>query len=211
MRRASSPAQGNGMTAVNVELLKRTLGCGEVSPEDAERQRSVVLTGWVHRRRDLGQLIFIELRDRTGFVQLVFDPSVSPEAHREAEGLRQEFVVGVRGEVVTRESPNPKHPTGMVEVRAAELTIHNRAESVPFPVEDATEANEEVRLTHRYVDLRRPAMQRVLRTPSKRAGLEGYGLEIVDQVPLEARPNEENFDYLRTKREKLGHLLNLMN
>ena len=145
-------------------LIRRTHRCGEVTEQDAKDGRQVVLTGWVQRRRDLGQLIFIELRDASGLVQIVFDPSFSRSAHGVAEGLRQEYVVGVAGIVVTRESPNPRHPTGTVEVRAERLVVHNTAEAVPFPVEDDTEANEEARLTHRYVDLRRPRMQKVLRT-----------------------------------------------
>jgi aspartyl-tRNA synthetase len=144
-------------------LLGRTVGCGQVSEADAAAAREVILTGWVHRRRDLGQLIFVELRDATGLVQVVFDPSDHPSAHSVAESLRAEFVVGVRGVVVQRESPNPRHPTGTVEVRAHEIVVHNRAESVPFPVADEDEVNEEARLTHRYVDLRRPRLQRSLR------------------------------------------------
>jgi len=152
------------MTGETPKLLHRTHGCGELGEEDASAGRSVVLTGWVHKRRDLGQLIFIELRDRTGMVQIVFDPSTSPESHRLAESLRQEFVVGLAGKVVRREAPNPKHPTGMIEIRAEEMVLHNRADAAPFPIEDEIEANEEARLTHRYVDLRRPRMQRVLQT-----------------------------------------------
>ena len=98
------------MSASEVDLLHRTCGCGEVSEDDAANGREVVLTGWVHRRRDLGQLIFVELRDATGRVQIVFDPSESADAHGAAEDLRAEFVVGVRGKVVPREAPNPDHP-----------------------------------------------------------------------------------------------------
>jgi len=144
-------------------LLGRTVGCGQVSEADAAAGREVILTGWVHRRRDLGQLIFVELRDATGLVQVVFDPSDHPSAHAVAESLRAEFVVGIRGVVVPRESPNPRHPTGTVEVRAREIVVHNRADSVPFPVADEDEVNEEARLTHRYVDLRRPRLQQALR------------------------------------------------
>ena len=162
-------------------LLKRTIGCGEVTEDDAAARREVVLTGWVHRRRDLGGLIFVEVRDATGSVQVVFDPSDHAEAHARAEHLRQEDVVGVRGVVVPRESVNPDHPTGTVEVRATELTIHNPAEHVPIPVDESAEANEEIRLTHRYVDLRRPRLQNALRLRHRlgsdrwRAGRNGAG------------------------------------
>jgi len=108
-------------------LLHRTHGCGSVTPEQAAQREEVVLTGWVHRRRDLGQLIFLEIRDISGSVQVVF-------------------------------------PTGMVEVRVEELVVHNLAESIPFTVADEVEANEEARLTHRYIDLRRAQLQRNLRT-----------------------------------------------
>ena len=157
------PGEGDQMGALELELLRRTHGCGELGEKDAAQQGEVVLTGWVQRRRDLGQLIFVELRDSSGRVQVVFDSSVCVDAHRAAEGLRQEYVVGVRGTVVRREKPNPKLPTGTIELRAAQLVVHARAEFVPFPVEDDIESNEEVRLTHRYVDLRRPRMQQALR------------------------------------------------
>src|SRR5215475_11634317 len=100
-------------------LLERTIGCGEITPGDAEARREVVLTGWVHRRRDLGQLIFVELRDASGRVQIVFDPD-RPELRARGEKLHAEDVIGVRGTVVRREAPNPQHPTGQVEVRVAE-------------------------------------------------------------------------------------------
>jgi aspartyl-tRNA synthetase len=151
------------MSAENEKLLIRSRWCGEVSEADAAASAEVVLTGWVQRRRDLGQLIFIELRDRSGRVQLVIDPSESRAAHEVAEGLRQEYVVGVKGRVAPREAVNKNHPTGAIEVRVDEIVVHNRAEPAPFPVEEKTEANEESRLRHRYVDLRRPTMQRTLK------------------------------------------------
>ncbi len=117
-------------------LLHRTVGCGQVSEADADSRREVVLTGWVHRRRDLGNLIFVEMRDATGRVQVVFDPSSAPDAHGAAQHLHAEDVVGIRGTAVPREAINPDHPTGRVEVRVAEMVIHNRALSVPFPVDE---------------------------------------------------------------------------
>ena len=167
------------------DLIRRTHRAGEITERDAAESRDVVLTGWVHRRRDLGQLIFVELRDASGMVQVVFDPSAAAAAHTTAEGLRQEFVIGVAGTVVRRESPNPNHPTGTVEVRASRLVIHNRAEAMPFPVDDGFEANEEARLTHRYVDLRRPRMQRVLRTRHRLAGAARRVLDGSDFVEIE--------------------------
>ena len=96
------------MAAEVSRLLHRTIGCGEITTGDADARREVVLTGWVHRRRDLGQLIFVELRDATGRLQVVFDPD-DATIHATAEKLHAEDVVGVRGTVVIRESPNPQH------------------------------------------------------------------------------------------------------
>jgi aspartyl-tRNA synthetase len=144
------------MAAPDTELLIRTAGCGELTEADAAAAREVVLTGWVHRRRDLGQLIFLELRDATGRLQVVFDPSLHAQAHADAETLRAEYVIGVHGHVLPREAPNPDHPTGRIELRAERVVIHNRADNLPIQITDEHEANEEQRLKHRYIDLRRP-------------------------------------------------------
>jgi aspartyl-tRNA synthetase len=197
------------MSETEPSLLHRTRGCGEIEPADAEGRTEVVLTGWVHRRRDLGQLIFIELRDATGLVQVVFDPSHSPAAHELAEDLRAEYVVGVRGKIVPREQPNPDHPTGQVEVLADELALHNRAESVPLPVTDEREINEEARLTHRFVDLRRPVMQRNLRrrhalSRAARRVLDGAGFVEVETPILTRSTPEGARDYLVPSRVHPG-------
>jgi aspartyl-tRNA synthetase len=190
-------------------LLRRTVGCGELGPADAERGRSVVLTGWVHRRRDLGRLIFVELRDASGSVQVVFDPSEHAEAHRVAESLRIEYVIGVAGVVVPRESPNPSHATGTIEVRAERAVLHNRADAVPFPVGDDEAVNEEARLTHRYVDLRRPRLQKNLRTRHRlaaaaRAVLDRHGF-IEIETPILTRSTPEGArDYLVPSRIHAG-------
>jgi len=191
-------------------LLHRTAGAGTLGDADAAARREVVLTGWVHKRRDLGGLIFVELRDHTGLVQVVVDPSDSPQAHAQAEGLRQEFVVGVRGRVVPREAPNPNHPTGSIEVRAAEVVVHNRAEHVPFPVDDELSANEEARLTHRYVDLRRPKLQAALRTRHRLASaarrvLDESGFVEVETPMLTRSTPEGARDYLVPSRVHPGH------
>ncbi len=190
-------------------LLRRTVGCGEVTEEDSASRRAVVLTGWVHRRRDLGQLIFVEVRDATGRVQVVFDPSDVPEAHAEAQHLHAEDVVGVRGTVVPREAINPDHPTGRVEVRAAELAIHNRAVSVPFPVDDDLEANEETRLTHRYIDLRRPKLQSAIRmrhrvSRAARRVLDDSGFVEIETPILTRSTPEGARDYLVPSRVHPG-------
>jgi aspartyl-tRNA synthetase len=192
------------------DLLIRTIGCGEVRETDAQARREVVLTGWVHRRRDLGGLIFIEVRDMTGRVQVVFDPSGEPEAHAAAERLRLEDVVGIRGVVVPREAVNPDHPTGRVEVRASRLVLHNPATHVPMPVEDESEANEEVRLTYRFVDLRRPRLQRALRTRHRlataaRRVLDSTGFVEIETPMLTRSTPEGARDYLVPSRVHPGH------
>src|ERR1700757_2200918 len=111
--------------------------------------------GWVHRRRDLGNLIFIDLRDRSGLAQVVFNKELHPEAHARAEELRSEYVVAVIGRVVKREKANPELASGEVEVMAGELRLLNSAKTPPFVVEDEINATEETRLHYRYLDLRR--------------------------------------------------------
>ncbi len=136
--------------------LKRTNYCGALRASDADKD--VVLTGWVHRRRDLGQLIFIDLRDRAGIAQIVFNKEQNPEAHAKAEDLRSEFVAAVEGRVVRRQKANPEIPTGEVEVIATRLHILNNSKTPPFQIEDEVTASEETRLRYRYLDLRRPRL-----------------------------------------------------
>ncbi len=116
--------------------------------------------GWVHRRRDLGQLIFIDLRDRAGIAQIVFNKEQHPEAHAKAEELRSEFVVAVEGRVLRRQKANPEIATGEVEVLATRLHILNNSKTPPFQIEDEVTASEETRLRYRYLDLRRPQPHR---------------------------------------------------
>ncbi len=140
--------------------LERTHRCGELRAEQAGQD--VVLMGWVNRRRDHGNLIFLDLRDRTGITQVVLDKEISGEAHAKAEAARSEYVVAVKGSVRRRDAglENPNMPTGDIEVVAKELLLLNEAKTPPFsPAEDAI-ANEEVRLKYRYLDLRREQMQR---------------------------------------------------
>jgi aspartyl-tRNA synthetase len=136
--------------------LKRTHYCGGLRAADAEKE--VVLMGWVHRRRDLGQLIFIDLRDRAGIAQIVFNKELQPEAHKKAEELRSEYVVAVEGHVVKRQKANPEIATGEVEVIATRLHLLNTSKTPPFLMEDNVTATEETRLKHRYLDLRRPKL-----------------------------------------------------
>jgi aspartyl-tRNA synthetase len=140
--------------------LKRTNYCGDLRASDAEKD--VVLMGWVHRRRDLGQLIFIDLRDRAGIAQIVFNKELHPEAHAKAEQLRSEFVVAVEGRVLRRQKANPEIPSGEVEVMATRLHILNNSKTPPFQIEEEVTASEETRLRYRYLDLRRPKPHRNL-------------------------------------------------
>ncbi|MCL6545046.1 MAG: aspartate--tRNA ligase [Bryobacteraceae bacterium] len=140
--------------------LKRTHMCGELGAGDAGRR--AVLMGWVHRRHDLGGIIFIHLRDRTGIVQLVFREDAAPEVHGRAERLRPEYVIAVEGTVTLRspETVNPNLPTGGIEVVCSRIWILNESLTPPFPMEENVDVSEDVRLKYRYVDLRRPHMQR---------------------------------------------------
>ncbi len=140
--------------------LRRTHSCGQLRSADAGQ--TVTLMGWVHRRRDLGGVIFIHLRDRDGITQLVFDESKNAEAHRRAQDLSSEFVAAVRGVVTLRtpETINPNIATGDVEVAVDKLWILNESRTPPFPLEDNVDVKEDVRLKYRYIDLRRPRMQR---------------------------------------------------
>ncbi len=149
--------------------MKRTHYCGELRLADAGQ--SVRLTGWVARRRDHGGVIFVDLRDRTGITQVVFDPIIDPEAHRAAGAIRNEFVLNVSGKVRERGEglTNPNLLTGEIELATDELEILNVARTPPFAVEDDIDTAEEVRLKHRYVDLRRPKMQHILQVRHKAA------------------------------------------
>ncbi|NMC69853.1 MAG: aspartate--tRNA ligase [Myxococcales bacterium] len=140
---------------------KRTHYCGDLRAEHIGR--TVTLCGWVHRKRDLGGFAFLDLRDRTGLVQVVIDPAAAPQAAAAARDLRAEFVVRLTGTVAGRgDNVNPKLPTGQIEVRADSLEVLARSEPVPFPMEDEIDALETTRLTYRYLDLRRPALQRIM-------------------------------------------------
>ncbi|MFZ5564593.1 MAG: aspartate--tRNA ligase [Thermodesulfobacteriota bacterium] len=142
--------------------MRRTHTCGELSGGSAGTE--VVLAGWVQRRRDHGGVIFVDLRDRNGITQVVFNPDREPAVHAKAHEIRNEYVICVRGKVEKRPDDmiNPKLATGEIEVAAAELAILNTARTPPFLIEERIDVTESIRLKHRYVDLRRPSMQRNL-------------------------------------------------
>lgn len=137
---------------------QRTTGCGKVSAQHLSA--TIYLCGWVHRRRDHGGLIFIDLRDRTGLMQVVFNTDFSAQAHTAAHALRSEYVIAVSGVVVKRtaQTINKQLPTGELELQVHELQVLNKAKALPFALDDAHTVDEEQRLAYRYLDLRRPVM-----------------------------------------------------
>ncbi len=141
----------------NLTMATRTHASNELS--EALQGEKVVLKGWVQRRRDLGGLIFIDLRDRTGITQVVFSPDVA-EAHALADKVRSEYVIEVEGTVIlrTEDQINPNVPNGKIEVEATKLVVINTAKTTPFQIEDRTDVSEDLRLKYRYLDLRRPVM-----------------------------------------------------
>jgi len=156
---------------------KRTHSCGELGASDAGQ--TVVLTGWVGTRRDHGGCVFVDLRDRAGITQIVFDPQVNETTHAAASDLRTEFCIGVVGKVVSRgDNVNDKLATGAIEVHVTELEIFSRSETTPFPIEDELDTNEALRLKYRYLDLRRSPLQKNLRVRSEATvAARGYLIE----------------------------------
>ena len=142
--------------------MHRSCGCGRVTEKDCGKE--LTLAGWVNTRRDHGGLIFIDLRDRSGIVQDVMSPQYGEDAFHKAEDVRSEYVLAIRGIVRERspETVNPKMQTGKIEVVVSEMRVLNKAKTPPFYVEDGIDVDETVRLKHRYIDLRRPEMQRNL-------------------------------------------------
>ncbi len=142
-----------------MQLFERTTGCGLVNGQYLGTK--IHLAGWVQKRRDHGGLIFVDLRDRSGVMQLVFDPTLNTQTHHQAQALRSEFVISVSGTVVERttQTINKELATGSWELRVDTLAVLNSAKTLPFSLEDADQVDEELRLKYRYLDLRRPAMR----------------------------------------------------
>lgn len=195
-------------------MFGRTYYCGEITEKAVGE--SVVLKGWVQRRRDLGGLIFIDLRDRSGVIQVVFSPEESEQAIEIADKIRNEYVVDIRGKVVKRaeETINPQIHTGTVEVIATDITIINKAKTPPFMIENETDVSEEVRLKYRYLDIRRPEMFNVLKmrsdiTKTIRSYLDQQGfLEIETPILTKSTP-EGARDYLVPSRVHPGEFFAL--
>jgi aspartyl-tRNA synthetase len=187
--------------------LKRTHYCGEFRAADDGRE--AIVMGWVHRRRDLGNLLFLDIRDRSGIVQVVFNKETHPEAHAKAEQARSEFVVAVEGKVTKRGRANSDISTGEVEIVANKLHILNNAKTPPFPVEEEINAAEETRLRYRYLDLRRPKPHRNLAMRHKilleiRKTMDEMGFIEVETPMLTRSTPEGARDYLVPSRVHHG-------
>ncbi|ETI67211.1 aspartate--tRNA ligase [Neobacillus vireti] len=190
-------------------MFGRSYFCGEV-PESAVGEK-VTLKGWVQKRRDLGGLIFIDLRDRSGIVQVVFNPDLSKEALQTAEKIRSEFVLDVVGTVVAREAGtvNENLKTGKIEIQADAVTIINEAKTPPFTISDNTDASEDVRLKYRYLDFRRPVIFETLKmrhqvTKQIRDFLDGEGFLDIETPILTKSTPEGARDYLVPSRVHPG-------
>lgn len=188
--------------------FKRTNMCGSFRIDDIGRE--AVINGWIQKRRNLGGLIFCDLRDRTGIVQVVFDENIPKELFERADGLRSEFVVGIKGEVRERQAKNPDIPTGEIEIFANDLVIYSKAETTPIYIKDDDNAEDNLRLKYRYLDLRKPSMQKNLTMRHKIAKLardyfdeQGF-IEV--ETPMLIKPTPEGArDYLVPSRISPGN------
>ncbi|WP_440960638.1 aspartate--tRNA ligase [Paenibacillus nitricinens] len=194
--------------------MQRSHQCGQLTPEHIGQ--TVTLNGWVQTRRDLGGVLFIDLRDRSGIVQVVFNPDYSGEALQIADKVRSEYVLAVKGKVVKRdeETVNRNLPTGEIEVQITDIEVLNAAKTPPFFIEDGVEVDESLRLKYRYLDLRRPEMQRTLLLRSKaskifRDFLDSEGFIDVETPILTKSSPEGARDYLVPSRVHEGEFFAL--
>ena len=192
-----------------MKLHKKTHNCGELAKKDVGAV--VTLMGWVHTRRDHGGLIFIDLRDRGGITQVVFNPVTAADAHARAHDVRSEYVLAVTGTISLRpdSTVNPKLPTGEIEVVASDLVILNESKALPFMIEDETAVAENLRLKYRYLDLRRPSLQSVfiarhLITQTVRRFLDNSGFIDIETPFLTKSTPEGARDYLVPSRVNPG-------
>lgn len=187
--------------------LKRTNYCGDLRSSNINEE--VVLMGWVQKKRNLGGLVFVDLRDRSGICQIIFDTDVNKEAFEKAEKLGSEFVIAVKGKVAERSSKNPNLPTGDIEIFANELRILNKSETPPIYIKDDDNVSEELRLKYRYLDLRKSSMQKNLILRSKIANIVRNYLSdnnfIEIETPFLIKPTPEGArDYLVPSRVNQG-------
>ena len=194
------------------DVFKRTHMCGVLTAKDVDSQ--VVLNGWVQKRRNLGGLIFCDLRDKTGIVQVVFDDKIPKELFEKADTLRSEYVVGIKGTVKERQSKNPELPTGEIEVFASDLIIYSEADTPPIYIKDDDNVDENLRLKYRYLDLRKPKMQanltfrhKVVKIARDYFDQEGF-TEV--ETPMLVKPTPEGArDYLVPSRVNPGKFYGL--
>ncbi|MDF2719884.1 MAG: aspS, partial [Paenibacillus sp.] len=194
--------------------LLKTHHCGQLSK--SQIGETVTLNGWVQRRRDFGGVLFVDLRDRSGIVQIVFNPDFSQEALEIADRARNEYVLSVTGKVVERSADtiNPNLETGEIEVRVTQIEILNAAKTPPFFIEDGIEIDEQLRLKYRYLDLRRPEMQKTLMLRSKAAKVfrdyldENGFIEVETPILTKSSP-EGARDYLVPSRVHPGEFFAL--
>ena len=188
-------------------ILKRTYMCGTLTAQNIDER--VVLNGWVQKRRNLGGLIFCDLRDKTGMVQIVFDDTIPADVFENADRLRSEFVVGVKGIVKERQSKNKELATGDIEVFADELVIYSEAETPPIYIKDDDDVNENLRLKYRYLDLRKVKMQKNLSfrhqiVKAARAYFDEEGFTEIETPILNKTTPEGARDYLVPSRVNPG-------
>ena len=187
--------------------LKRTHYCGDLRDKNIDEE--VVLMGWVQKKRNLGGLVFVDLRDRSGLCQIIFDTDVNAEAFAKAEKLGSEFVIAVTGKVSERSSKNPNMPTGDIEIVATELKVLNKSETPPIYIKDDDNVSEELRLKYRYLDLRKPSMQNKLMIRSRVANIVRNYLSSNNffeiETPFLIKPTPEGArDYLVPSRVNEG-------
>lgn len=190
------------------ELFKRTHLCGNLNIKNVEEE--VVLNGWVAKQRSLGGLIFVDLRDKTGIVQITFDDTIPKEVFDQAEALRSEYVIGIKGIVKERAAKNPNLPTGEIEVFAKELVLYSESETPPIYIKDDDNVDDNLRLKYRYLDLRKLKMQKNVRfrhqvTKLARDYFDENGFtEIETPILIKSTP-EGARDYLVPSRVNQGH------
>ena len=182
--------------------LKRTMMCGE--PREEHVGKKITLMGWVQRNRKLGGLEFIDLRDKSGIMQVVFGEEINAEAFEIAKGVRPEYCIAVTGEVVKRESVNENMPTGFVELKCESIKVLSESETPPIIIKENLDTAEDIRLKYRYLDLRRPDMQRIFDIRSKttkaiRDYLEEHNFLDVETPVLGKSTPEGARDYLEMK------------
>lgn len=193
--------------AENMGLMRRDTMCGQLRLDDIKKE--VVLMGWVQKERNLGSIIFVDLRDTTGITQIVFDDTVSKEMFEKAEKIRSEYVIAVRGRVRKRQSVNSDMPTGEIEILASELKILDESETPPIYIKDEDNVAESMRLKYRYLDLRKPSMQNNLKARAKLAKVTRdffYDNNFIEvETPMLSKPTPEGArDYLVPSRISPG-------